>query len=185
MRALLAIDTGHLFDPPYPPVPVLLSYRRIYFAHIPAFQSPMNRIINRTFTEHSKIIDIYCQGALRKIAERADDVLQICPLNGQWESFWEQKPLLLLPCLPAGRSIKSYIPFSPQVCGGLVLYFSFTSLSIVLGLFLQPLHSGLFILFYRHLHRRTSRVRLAGYGVAFGSLFGCRLIQVLLNPIGV
>jgi hypothetical protein len=41
-------------------------------------------------------------------------------------------------------SIKSYIPFSPQVCGGLVLYFSFTSLSIVLGLFLQPLHSGLF-----------------------------------------
>jgi hypothetical protein len=35
------------------------------------------------------------------------------------------------------------------------LYFSFTSLSIVLGLFLQPLHSGLFIFLYRHLYRLT------------------------------
>ena len=42
-----------------------------------------------------------------------------------------------------------------QVCGGLVLYFSFTSLSIVLGLFLQPLHGGLFIFLYRHLYRQT------------------------------
>jgi len=75
-------------------------------------------------------------------------------------------PLLLVPCLPAGRCSwkschftmpfkKSYIPFSPQVCGGLVLYFSFTSLSIVLGLLFQPLHSGCFAFFYRHLHRRT------------------------------
>jgi hypothetical protein len=39
--------------------------------------------------------------------------------------------------LPAGSSIKSCIPFSPHVCGGLVLYFSFTLLSIVLGLFLR------------------------------------------------
>ena len=54
-------------------------------------------------------------------------------------------------------SIKSYIPFSPQVCGGLVLYFSFTSLSIVLGLFLQLLHNGLFIFLYRHLYRRPVR----------------------------
>src|SRR4030042_1571933 len=76
MRALLAIHPGHLFDPPYPPVPVLLSYRGIYFAHIPAFQSPMNRIINRIFTEHSKIMDISCQGPLRKIAEGSDAVNQ-------------------------------------------------------------------------------------------------------------
>jgi hypothetical protein len=41
-------------------------------------------------------------------------------------------------------SIKSYIPFSPQVSGGLVLYFSFTSLAIVFGLLFEPLHSGLF-----------------------------------------
>jgi len=54
-------------------------------------------------------------------------------------------------------SIKSYIPFSPQVCGGLVLYFSFTPLSIVLGLLFEPLHSGLFIFLYRHLYRRTLR----------------------------
>ena len=66
------------------------------------------------------------------------------------------------------RSKKIYIPFSPPVCGGLVLYFSFTSLSIVLGLFLQPLHSGLFIFLYRHLHRLTSgftfRWPVAGHG---------------------
>jgi len=55
-------------------------------------------------------------------------------------------------------SIKSYIPFSLQVCGGLVLYFSLTSLSIVLGLFLQPLHSGLIIFLYRHLYRRTTKL---------------------------
>jgi hypothetical protein len=71
-------------------------------------------------------------------------------------------------------SIKSYIPFSAQVCGGLVLYFSFTSLSILFGLLFQPLHSGLFISFYRHLHRRTQssagRLRI-GCNTLFGSLF--------------
>ena len=36
----------------------------------------MNRIINRIFTEHSKIMDIYCQGALRKIEEGSDTVDQ-------------------------------------------------------------------------------------------------------------
>jgi hypothetical protein len=79
------------------------------------------------------------------------------------EIFLNRLPLAILQFLLAvlrtwrSRSIKSYIPFSPQVCGGLVLYFSFTSLSIVLGLFLQPLHSGLFIFLYRHLYRRTQK----------------------------
>jgi len=66
---------------------------------------------------------------------------------------WNLKSIRASPDFPL---IKSYIPFSPQVCGGLVLYFSFTLLSIVLGLFLQPLHSGLFIFLYRHLYRLTS-----------------------------
>jgi len=43
-----------------------------------------------------------------------------------------------------------------MVYGGLVLYFPFTSLAIGLGLFLQPLHSGLFIFLYRLLYRLTA-----------------------------
>jgi len=41
------------------------------------------------------------------------------------------------------------------------LYFSFTSLSIVLGLLFEALHSGLFVFLYRHHYRRTAWVRLA------------------------
>jgi len=55
-------------------------------------------------------------------------------------------------------SVSSYVAFSPQGCWGLVLYFPFTSLSIVLGPLFGPLHSGLFISIYRHLHRRTLRI---------------------------
>jgi hypothetical protein len=96
----------------------------------------MNRIMNRIFTEHSKIIDIYCQAALHEIPGPLETLnstaLPVTPETISCANAIRRPPgplagmakSITSASLLAGRSKKSYIPFFRLYSVFLLIYFA-------------------------------------------------------------